>query len=192
MERTGHGAGTAFVRRIPEDRLGPTYLSAMLEAHGRRCNIHLEPLEENGPSRATVALGPDVLPVSCPTAEYHRAVRAAGDVRERTGWPVVLGGTHPICVPEASICADVVSRGEDATPLLELAEAVDAGADVTRIPDLRWPPPTSSNSPNYMFHRDTPRAPRWNPGQRVAGPWRTRDFAWPSCAGIFQSHDPYM
>ncbi len=52
---------------------------------------------------------------------------------------MVFGGTHATLAPESCIGAegvDVVCRGEGEAPLAELAEAIDAGADYSGIPNL--------------------------------------------------------
>jgi len=132
-------ARVLFVQRTREDWLGPMHLSSVLKAHGHGCDILVEPLEDGGLVETAVAWRPDILGVSCLTTEFHWAVRRAAEIREATGALVVFGGTHPTLAPETCIAAppvDVVCRGEGEGPLLELAEAVDAGTDFSGIPNL--------------------------------------------------------
>jgi len=51
--------------------------------------------------------------------------------------PVVWGGVHPTVAPESCIdFADIVCVGEGEWPMLELADAMEAGKDYSRIPSL--------------------------------------------------------
>ncbi|HHQ48208.1 MAG TPA: B12-binding domain-containing radical SAM protein [Acidobacteria bacterium] len=128
-----------FIQRTREDWLGPMYLSATLKEGGHRCDILVEPLERDGMVRRATEYRPDILAVSCLTTELHWAVRTAAEIRRATGALVVFGGTHPTLAPESCIAAepvDVVCRGEGEGPLLELANALDGGGEIERIPNL--------------------------------------------------------
>lgn len=128
---------------MPEGRiyLGIACLSAVLKEAGHQTSlIHVvEPPGREWLVERVAAEAPDLIGFSSTTHMYRHVARWAGWLREESGLPVVCGGVHPTIAPEEVIGTpgiDFAALGEAEATLLELCEALEAGADTTSIPGL--------------------------------------------------------
>jgi len=83
--------------------------------------------------------GPGLVALSSVTNQYPRAKQYAGWLKDALGAPVIIGGTHATMAPEETIsepCFDMLCMGEGEGAMVELADALDEGRDVTRINNL--------------------------------------------------------
>ncbi len=80
----------------------------------------------------------DLIGMSLMTNSFHRACVLTETIRkEGVKAPIVWGGCHPTAAPDESLeVADIVCIGEGEQPMLELAEAMEAGRDSTAIGSL--------------------------------------------------------
>jgi len=80
----------------------------------------------------------DLIGMSLMTNTFRRACFLTERIRE-TGIraPIVWGGTHPTVAPDESLeVPDIICVGEGEQPMLELADALEAGRDPTGIANL--------------------------------------------------------
>ncbi|MDD5556362.1 MAG: radical SAM protein [bacterium] len=127
----------AFVHSFPQEYHGVMYLAAVLRAAGHECEVFVTALERN----LLVELarfGPRIAGFSVTTGEHVGMLRLAARVRRDLGAATVFGGAHPTVCPEMieRDGVDVVCVGEGEDALLELAEAMERGGDIGRIPNL--------------------------------------------------------
>jgi len=132
-------ARVLFLQQTHEEWLGVMYLSAMLKERGHRCDILVEPLENEDLATVASRMNPDILAVSCLTSDFHWAISWVEKIKRLSNPLVVFGGHHVTLDPEKSIAdpaVDVICRGEGEQPLAELADAVDRGESFAAIPNL--------------------------------------------------------
>jgi radical SAM superfamily enzyme YgiQ (UPF0313 family) len=120
---------------------GVASLAASLKARGHECRLlHVT----RAPRKAEVqrlarAWRPGLVGISVTSLQLEAGRLLARWIREAVTTPVVFGGVHPTLCPEETIAhpeVDVVCVGEGEAPLAELAEALEAGRDVTGIANL--------------------------------------------------------
>jgi len=82
----------------------------------------------------------DLVGFSLMTNTFHRSRVLTESIRQASiKVPIVWGGVHPTVAPEESLAvADAVCIGEGEQTMLELADAIQAGRDPTRIRGLWW------------------------------------------------------
>ncbi len=141
-----------------EENLGIEYLSAALKRDGHTVSLALDTRVFSDPNSFSVGflgrlfdfrgellaalerLRPDLLCFSVNTSNYRWALELAAAAKAaRPGLLTVFGGVHATAVPETVIseaAVDVCCVGEGDGALPELAAAVSAGADFSRIPNL--------------------------------------------------------
>ncbi|MAG57092.1 MAG: hypothetical protein CMJ83_12435 [Planctomycetes bacterium] len=88
------------------------------------------------------AFKPDVIGHSVMSQQYAWSVEVAEALREEFGIPQVIGGVHVTMVPEDVVAEahfEYVCVGEGEFALLELVNRMDAGGDVTTVPNMRIP-----------------------------------------------------
>lgn len=137
------------------ENLGLGYLMSMLKHHGHEVDLIFEPgLDDNGWLRLppldafnrhdalmerAKAFRPDLVAIGAPTNLWPHASRAAMRLKAELGVPIVVGGHHAQGLPEYVISqpyVDIVCTGEGEIALAELANRLEAGADITDIPTL--------------------------------------------------------
>jgi radical SAM superfamily enzyme YgiQ (UPF0313 family) len=120
---------------------GVASLAAVLKRRGHQCTLlHVT----RSPDRAEVQriareYGPGLVAISATSPQFPYARLLAGWIREVARVPVVCGGVHPTLCPEEVVgCEelDLVNVGEGEEPLCELADALEAGRDVSGIRNL--------------------------------------------------------
>ncbi|MBI1848819.1 MAG: B12-binding domain-containing radical SAM protein [Planctomycetes bacterium] len=89
--------------------------------------------------RALGARSLDLLAFSAMSFQWPGVKTLTGWARRVTSAPILVGGYHPTFWPDQVIdcpSVDMLCRGEGEGAILDLARALDAGEDPTRIPNL--------------------------------------------------------
>ena len=97
---------------------------------------------------------PDLVAFSCITNLYPYVRDMARALKAALNVPTVIGGIHPTVLPELVLgegCFDIVCRGEGEGALLELADRLEKGEDITDIRNL-W-----VKDGRGVIHRNDPR-----------------------------------
>ncbi len=82
-------------------------------------------------------LKPDIVGISVSSIHYWAAIKVTREIQKNLKIPVIWGGLHPSIAPEECIeFADLICRGEGEETILELAEKVHKGSDITKIRNL--------------------------------------------------------
>jgi len=133
-----------FIRPVPQlgegyngFHQGVGYISAVLKRAGHRTAL-LEPdkFDSHSVSKSIAGFKPDVVALSVTSNQTRLSGRIAEFVSQKHGKPVILGGAHPTVAPEESISLKGVFGlciGEGEYPMLELADALEAGKDYMAI-----------------------------------------------------------
>lgn len=157
--RRGKGADVRilFVHQGRES-LGIEYLSAVLKREGHRTGLVLDPglfgendnvirsrrLERLFDPRPMLlaeveAFQPDLVGFSVYTNTYRWSLDLAAAIKDRLRVPVVFGGAHVTLVPDevmSNPCVDFAVVGEGEGAVVELADALEAGRDASRIANV--------------------------------------------------------
>ena len=131
-------ARVAFIQFTMIDNLGPMVLCAELKKHGHAAEIIIAP-EEPDYRRRLRDNPPDILAFSCTTGMHLIALKEIKQLKE--AFPnalMVMGGPHPTYFPEVVLedGLDVICRGDGEGAIVELANALDSGADFSGIENL--------------------------------------------------------
>jgi len=127
--------------------IGPAFIGAYLRAHGHDVGFVravLDATDEDIVS-AVATQHPDLIGVSLTTRQWLRARGLVQTIRGRVDVPVIAGGLHATFAPEAVLNTpgfDYVCLGEGEQPMLDLVEALEAGAKTHSIPNIwkrGWP-----------------------------------------------------
>lgn len=132
-------AKVVFLQRDPIEWLGIMYLSSVLKDHGHRTAVVVESLEDRDFTERVLAEDADIFALSPLITDIRWALDRAAGLKAQSPALVALGGTHVTLNPEETLAhpaVDVICRGEGEYPLLEFADAVDAGHDWSTIPNL--------------------------------------------------------
>jgi radical SAM superfamily enzyme YgiQ (UPF0313 family) len=141
-----------------DESLAIEYLSASLRRAGHRSELLFDPmLFANSTSRTTNRLlarlfsfrqqqlefireqQPGLIAFSVVGADYAWARRFARQIRGVSDAPILFGGRHPSAVPEVVARlpeVDFVCIGEGDEAIVELADAIEQGADTTGIANI--------------------------------------------------------
>ncbi len=122
---------------LDQEPLGIMHISALLKQHGYVCEA-LNLADHQDLVEAVCKLEPHLLAFSAATGPHKRLVRASQVIKKEIALPSIFGGPHPSYFPELieQDGVDIVCRGEGEYPLLELAQAIEAGKDFSNIPNL--------------------------------------------------------
>ena len=91
----------------------------------------------------------DLIGISLRSAFVQTAIELTKKIKENFSTPIIWGGIHPTICPEESIRhADMICLGEGELPMVDLANSLAAGKDITGIPNL-W-----VNKGNEVFKND--------------------------------------
>ncbi|HEY2934483.1 MAG TPA: radical SAM protein [Acidobacteriota bacterium] len=136
-------AKPTFMDMILGIPIGLAYCGAVAEKAGHEVDILDLALEKDVPSsydRLREVLRRkkyDLAGLTCMTVEYEGARQAAARIKEiDPGLKIVFGGQHPTIESDnviASGVCDFVVIGEGEDTLLELADTLDKGGDLTRV-----------------------------------------------------------
>ena len=130
--------------------LGLRYISAYLKAHGQQVDMFfMRSKRDTAEADFSGALlaelierlrSAELIGMSLMTNTFHRASVLTTRLREAgVKAPIIWGGTHPTVAPDESLeIADIICVGEGEHPMLQLAEAIEAGKDPTGISSLTF------------------------------------------------------
>ncbi|MDD5421806.1 MAG: radical SAM protein [Candidatus Omnitrophica bacterium] len=134
-------ARIAFLQHIWYETMGPMYLSASVKARGHECEMFIG--REDRILDEITRYRPDIACFSVMTAQFPWAIALAEKIkRSNSDIVVAFGGAHPTFFPEMieEKSVDVICVGEGELALSELADALDAGKDITAIKNLHVKP----------------------------------------------------
>jgi len=132
-------ASVVFLQRDPIEWLGIMYLSGVLKEHGHRTTVIVESLESEDVASLALKEEADIFALSPLVTDVQWSLSLTRSLKEASGAVVILGGTHVTLNPEETLAnpgVDVICRGEGEHALLELADALDSGADWSGVPNL--------------------------------------------------------
>lgn len=116
---------------------GVMSISAVLKGAGHECDILIQNLERDF-IKAIIKCKPDAVGISCTTGLHLWATETARRIKKRIDVPIIVGGPHATfygdTIRDSSI--DIICIGEGEHPMLELAENIDSGHDITGIRNL--------------------------------------------------------
>ena len=124
---------------------GVAYLSAVLKQAGHETgllNINEQlgyPLDLGRIAADARAFSPGLIAFSLVTNQVPAALEIAAELKKHFTVPVVCGGIHPTVAPEEMLATglfDAVFVGESEYALRDYAQALQAGADFSAIPNL--------------------------------------------------------
>jgi len=126
-------ARIAFVQNIAFEYLGVMYLSSVLKKKGHAVELFIVTGNEELVIRDLVRFAPDIVGFSCTTGIHVWALEFAARLKESMPCRVVLGGPHPTYFPDIiqEAHVDIICRGEGEGPLLDIADKIDRGEDLT-------------------------------------------------------------
>jgi len=130
-------ARVLFLQNIPFEYMGPMYLSALLKKCGHHC--HLLILSEHKTYlNDIIEYNPDLIAFSTMTGPHRWVLKTAGAIKKKINKPIILGGPHPTFFPEVihEPWVDMICLGEGEFALLELADRLDKGQDISSIRNL--------------------------------------------------------
>src|SRR5438874_5138309 len=120
-----------------QESIGIANLSGILTANGHQTDLLLV---SHTPDllAAIEQYDPGLIAFSALTGVHHSLERLAFFIKQHLNIPIIVGGPHPTYSPEIihSPGVDIVCRGEGELAMLELADAMDRAADVTKIRNL--------------------------------------------------------
>lgn len=116
---------------------GVMSISAVLKEAGHECDILVENLERDF-IKAIIRGKPDAVGISCTTGLHLWATQTARRIKKRMDVPIIVGGPHPTFYAGATndSSIDIICIGEGEYPMLELAQSIDRGHDITGIRNL--------------------------------------------------------
>jgi radical SAM superfamily enzyme YgiQ (UPF0313 family) len=120
-----------------QESIGIANISAVLKANGHQTDLllvsHARHLVDD-----IRACDPDLVAFSALTGVHRSIEDLARLVKDHFDVPVIVGGPHPTYSPDMLLSPgiDIICRGEGELPMLELAEAMEHGRDVTGIRNL--------------------------------------------------------
>ena len=161
-----------------QESIGVANLSGILKANGHETDLLLV---SHTPDLigAISRYDPALIAFSALTGVHHSLEQLALRIKRELNLPIIVGGPHPTYSPDMinSPGIDIICRGEGELAMLELADALDAGKDITRIRNLHvkarngaihrndmrpafpldeLPPPDRELYYKYRFLRDMP------------------------------------
>jgi anaerobic magnesium-protoporphyrin IX monomethyl ester cyclase len=120
-----------------QESIGVANLSGILKANGHQTDLLLV---SHTPDLigAIKQYDPGLIAFSALTGVHHSIQRLALEIKQELNLPIIVGGPHPTYSPEMiqQPGIDIICRGEGEHAMLELADAMDADRDVTRIRNL--------------------------------------------------------
>ena len=145
------GSRVVLISLYSSDAIGPRYISSFLKKHGVDVNIiffkekFLETDIMSLPTEREYELlidlikkcDPDIVGLSLRSSFFNISVLLTSKIKEHIDKPVIWGGTHPTIAPDDCITvADMICIGEGEYPMLELAQRICDGHDISNIQNL--------------------------------------------------------
>jgi radical SAM superfamily enzyme YgiQ (UPF0313 family) len=120
-----------------QESIGVANLSGILKANGHETDLLLVSHTPNLID-AIKQYDPGLIAFSALTGVHHSIQRLALAIKQQLHIPVIVGGPHPTYSPEMihQPGIDIICRGEGELAMLELADAMERGQDVTQIRNL--------------------------------------------------------
>lgn len=121
---------------LPQEMLGIAYLSRALRNAGHEVAVQMVP--EKDWIAQLREKRPDIIGVSCTTGDHRFYTTLLERAKDATGAFVIMGGPHPTFVPSIvnERPVDAICRGEGERALVDLADRMKSGADITNISNL--------------------------------------------------------
>jgi anaerobic magnesium-protoporphyrin IX monomethyl ester cyclase len=120
-----------------QESIGVANLSGILKANGHETDLLLV---SHTPDliAAIRAFDPGLIAFSALTGVHHSLESLAIRIKREVNIPIIIGGPHPTYSPDLILnpAVDIICRGEGELAMLELADVMERGADVTRIRNL--------------------------------------------------------
>lgn len=128
-------AKIAFLQRLYSEYASSSLMSAVLKAQGHEVSVLIG---ESSNYFLRRIKDKDIIAFSVMTGLHNWAVKITSEIKEKMNVLAIFGGPHPTYFPEIiNIPAiDVICIGEGEYPMLELANALDKGSDISKIPNL--------------------------------------------------------
>jgi radical SAM superfamily enzyme YgiQ (UPF0313 family) len=125
----------AFVQYPWWDLIGVMYLSAVLKENGHKCEVFIG---EKNLIKSLKKFSPDIAAFSVVTGPHFWDLRMAKIIKEELDIPIIFGGPHPTFFPQVieNENVDIICRGEGEYAMLELANKMEDGKDITKIKNL--------------------------------------------------------
>ena len=120
-----------------QESLGIANISGILKAHGHDTDLilitHTPDLEE-----AIRKINPQIIAFSALTGVHQSLITLGQRIKKSFDVPIIMGGPHPTYSPEVinNEGIDIICRGEGEEAFLELADKLQAGKSITKIPNL--------------------------------------------------------
>lgn len=126
-------ARVAFVQNIAFEYLGVMYISSMLKKHGHTVEMFIVGKDEDKAIGEIASFKPDLVGFPCTTGVHRWALKFAGKMKEKASCKVIFGGAHATYFPEVinESAVDIICRSEGEYAVLDIAEKMDRGADLT-------------------------------------------------------------
>ena len=126
-----------FLQNVPFEYMGPMYISALLKEHGHDCRLIIVSQCPDYLQRIA-DYDPGLVAFSTMTGPHRWVLKTAGEIKRQLNKSVILGGPHATFFPEIieEPCVDMVCVGEGEFALLELADRLDRGDNISDIRNL--------------------------------------------------------
>jgi len=124
-----------FIQQLWYEHPGVESIAAVLRENGHFVDVIIG----TSASKIAAAIKPgSVAAIPVMTGAHHWAVDTAREIKKKSDSLVILGGPHATYFPEIinEPGIDIISRGESEYAVLELAQAIDAGRNITGIRNL--------------------------------------------------------
>lgn len=110
-------------------------LSAVLKSKGHSVDLFIGEKSRHFLKKIKDA---DILAFSTMTGTQQWAIKVATEIKKERNVLTVFGGPHPTYFPEMieNPAVDVVCIGEGEYPMLDIADSIDKGQDISQIPNL--------------------------------------------------------
>ena len=120
-----------------QESIGIANLSATLKAGGHETDLLLVS-HTRDLIGAIRRYDPGLIAFSALTGVHHSLQRLAFFIKSHLNIPIIVGGPHPTYSPDMidSPGVDIICRGEGELAILELADTMERGGDVTTIRNL--------------------------------------------------------
>jgi len=117
---------------------GTAYLKGAALSAGHIFNLELFHDDLNKLIGRIEKLKPDCIGFSCMTGFNVKAVELAKKLKESFNIPIIMGGAHPTLFPDIinDPSIDIICRGEGEFALIDLLNAIDQKADISKINNL--------------------------------------------------------
>ena len=115
------------------------YLSAVLKSNGHVCDVAFFSKGQEKILSSVKEFQPDIIGFSLITVNQELVLTTAAFLKKNNvNALIIVGGPHPTFFPDFinNECIDIINRGEGEYSLLDLANAIDNGSDITGIQNL--------------------------------------------------------